>query len=310
MQNHKVMKTEKLNKTRWMFIISSFLLIVFLNITDYIPDSLPGAVIIVSALIWLGTFIFSIIFLTKKKDTLQPKLRRFLIILLTGIVIIYLISEYILQLDEILNRPLYQLIQYFSEDMVIIAGTYCFVSFLHRVEKILFGFVFGIILGLGLNRFGIDEAGSIVVFFLALSSFGFIFLARTLIKGEDGKQYKRSVVPYYFVLAFCYAIIALKFSSFQPALTSTLDLIGVIVFLLSCIALFISMPFSNFIEWSKSQKLSFQKLILVPFAFFLLVFSLNFLLPETTYRKIFFKEYTKKQKVYFKMEEYEIEEEN
>lgn len=298
------MKTEKLNKIRWILIISSFLLLEFNMIGDWY---LPEAIIIVTAIIWLGACIFSIIFLVRKKDTLQTNLRGFLVILLSITVVLFLLAKYVLPLDEIPARIIWMIFDSLR-GIIFLAGIYCFVSYLHKVEKNLFGFVFGIILGLGLNRFGFDEAIVIVVILLALSSFGFIFLAITSIKGEDDKQYKRSVVPFYFVLAFCYAIIALKFSSYKPALTSTLDLIGVIVFLLSCIALFITIPFSNFIEWSKSQKQTFQKLVLVPFVFFLLVFSLKFLLPETTYQKLFFKDYAKKEKVYFGMDDYKIKE--
>ncbi len=306
MQNHKVMKTEKLNKTRWILIISSILLGVAIVIGDWL---FPDTLVIVTIITWSGACIFSIILLFQKKDTLQNKLRRFLVILLSLTAVLFLFIKYVLPFDEFSTR-----INWMTFDSLrivfIMAGTYCFLSYLHRVEKILFGFVFGIILGLGLNRLGFHEAGGIVVFFLALSSFGFIYLAISTIKRGDSKQYKRSIVPFYFVLAVCNAILALKFSSYKPALTDTLDLVGVIVFLLSCVALFITMPFSNFIEWSKSQKQAFQKLILIPFAFFLLVFSLKFLLPDTTYRKIFFKEYTEKEKAYFGMEEYKIEEDN
>ncbi|MBA7526562.1 hypothetical protein ES705_18724 [subsurface metagenome] len=300
------MKIEKLHKIRWILVISSFLFWELLITVGNI-DAFPEALEIITFFISLIVSILAFIFLLYKRITLQAKLRKFLIILLSVTAVFYLLTEHIFLLNEVLIFDLYWSIYISIIFIFILASIYCFTSYLHRVENILLCLVFGILIGLVLNRFGIDEAGVMVVFFLALSSFGFIFLAITSIKGEDDKQYKRSVVPFYFVLAVCNATLALKFSSYQPALTSTLDLVGVIVFLVSCIALFITMPFSNFIEWSKSQKQNFQKLILIPFVFFLLVFSLKFLLPDPTYRKIFFQEYTKKQKVYFGMDDYEID---
>jgi len=67
------------------------------------------------------------------------------------------------------------------------------------------------------------------------------------------------------------------------------------------------LPFSNYLEWPESQKKSFKRLIFLPFIFFLILFSLKFLLPENKYRKIFFKEYGGKEIIQFRMEDYKID---
>jgi H+/Cl- antiporter ClcA len=103
------------------------------------------------------------------------------------------------------------------------------------------------------------------------------------------------------------ALFFLKFTESRPAFISVYDIIGVVGFLLTCLALFIILPFSNFIEWSKSQKQSFKRLIIMPLILFLLIFSLKFLLPGNVYRKVFFKEYSEAKKIYFDMKDYEID---
>ena len=76
--------------------------------------------------------------------------------------------------------------------------------------------------------------------------------------------------------------------------------------LLSCLGLFVVLPFSGFIEWTEKQKHSFKRLLLIPYIFLFLVFSLKFLLPDSTYKKFFSQDYAIKEKVFFKLEDYDI----
>lgn len=307
MQDRKVMKIEKLHKIRWILIISS-ILFVGLFITVLNIDTFPEALQIIASIISLIVIILAFIFLLYKRITLQAKLRKFLIILLSVTAVFCLLTEHISLLNELLKHDLYWVIYVSIFAIFILSSIYCFTSYLHRVENILLCLVFGILIGLVLNRFGINEASFIVGLCLFFTSYGFLFLSITTLKKlKENKYYGRLVSPFYFVIFFIYSILFIKFSSAQPAFTSTLDTVGAIIFILASITLFISMPFTNFTDWAKPQKQVFYKVILLPFLFFLIVFSLTFLLPDTTYRKIFFIEFSKKEKVHFRMDDYEID---
>jgi len=45
----------------------------------------------------------------------------------------------------------------------------------------------------------------------------------------------------------------------------------------------------------------------MPLLLFLIIFSLKFLLPDSTYRKIFYKEYSEKGAIYFDMKDYKVD---
>jgi len=303
----KEIKAKELDKIRWILIITSYILIVLDVGLDNLETFYNVLFAIVLILILISS-ILAIIFLLIKNNTVTKGLRGSFIIVLILAGFSYFFAEYLYNTVDIINFRQYFIILDSSAVIFFVSGTYCFISYLYRLEKILLSFIFIIVLGLVISRFTIDEARSVVAFMMALSSIGFLYLAITIIKRDDKRQFRMSVAPFYYVLAFCYAVLAIKYASYRPALTFTLDTVGVIIYLLSCIGIFIMLPFSNFIEWSKSQKQNFKRLLLIPYIFFFLVFSLKFLLPEQTYRKIFFQDYAAKEKVFFDLQEYDIDE--
>ena len=218
------------------------------------------------------------------------------------------IVSFLVPLEELGGEILYLAIGMGTVGIFLLSTIYVLTCYLYFFNNIFLGLFAGIMSGFVLNRFGVEFGGFITGLCLFLSFYGFIYLAiKSSKKSKENKQFTRLISVFSYVNSFIFLLLFFKFSSYQPAFTKSLDAIGVIVFLLATIALFISMPFSNFIDWLRSQRQTFYKVILLPFVFFLLVFSLRFLLPEATYRKIFFIEYSRTEKVHFWMEDYESE---
>jgi len=177
-----------------------------------------------------------------------------------------------------------------------------------KIEFMLLGLIIVIIIGFIINRLGVEEGSFITPFAFLLSSIGFIYLVfKSIPVFKMNKSIGIIFMSFYSINATLNALLLIKFLSVNPALNSVYDTIGVVIFLIACLTLFIILPFSNFVDWSKSLKKSFKRLILTPLILFLFIFSLKFLLPDNTYRKIFFKEYSKKEKIHFEMKDYTID---
>jgi hypothetical protein len=182
------------------------------------------------------------------------------------------------------------------------------ICYLEKIEIILIGLLVATLMGFVLNRAGI-EAGGIIIIPLGFlfSSIGFIYLTfKAIFKRDRNITFRRISILFCGIISVLNILFLIKFSEYRPALANIYDTIGVFIFLFGSFALLIILPFSNFTEWVESQKTSFKRLILIPFLFFLLIFSLKFLLPENTYRKIFYKEYGAKGVEHFRMKDYEI----
>jgi len=191
---------------------------------------------------------------------------------------------------------------------MIYSIVFSIICFYEKIGNILVGLIFAILIGFVLNRIGAPEGGAIIQVSFLLSSLGFSYLLfKTIRDFKSNKPTGRIFMLFYGAIAVLDIVFFLKFIEVRPAFNSAYDIIGVIIFLLACMLLFIILPFSNFIEWSKSQKQAFKRLIILPLILFLLIFSLKFLLPGNVYRKIFFKEYSEAKKIYFEMKDYEVD---
>jgi hypothetical protein len=183
-----------------------------------------------------------------------------------------------------------------------------FISYIEKIEIILLGMIPVIIIGFVINRFGISEGEFIIPFAFFLSCVGFIILLLKSVPLYKSDKTKGLIFILFYSLIGCLnALFLIKFLGSRPALNNFYDTIGVVVFLIACLSMFIILPFSNFTEWPKFQKLSFKRLIITPLILFLIIFSLKFLLPDKTYKSIFFKEYSNKEIIHFNMEDYKVD---
>jgi hypothetical protein len=172
------------------------------------------------------------------------------------------------------------------------------------------GLILVILVGLFLNRIGFKgPAGSILIFTFMLFTVSLLYIGfRSLVQFRNNRFMSRLLFSLGLVLAFCSISLLIKFAKWEAAHISAMDYLGAIVFLIACIILFAAMPFSNFIEWTKRQKKFFFRLVLTPMVFFLIMFSLKFLLPGDSYQKMFFKGFSEKEKTFFGMDKYTLEE--
>ena len=300
---------KKLFRLTWLFAILTMVSlpsVVFL--TEFIsPDNIIHTMLL--GFFGMFAFIFGILsigFLNGIRNRLSKKQKKpFLFLLvISGLLLLFFLPLF----DKHLTFDYSFLIVLGLVVVFVLSSIYSLTCYLHLFDSIFMGLFAGIVLGFVLNRFGVDIGGFIVGFSFFLSFYGFLFLAITYSKkSKENRPFRRIISVFSYLNCLIFLLLFIKFSSEQPAFTRTLDAIGVIMFLLASIALFISLPFSNFIEWLKSQRQVFYRVTLLPLLFFLVVFSLTFLLPDSTYRKIFFIEFSTKEKVHFGMEDYESE---
>lgn len=297
----------RLNKLRLLTLIAAFIFLAISGSFAY-TNLFPNLVIGLDITAFVA-YLFLITLILFKRKTVSRNFIRVLIILIcvSGLVFVYFeYSDIIYELP----RSLYWIINGVSLATFISVSILFYFLYFHKTDIIIPVLIVVILIGLFLNRVGWSgEAIVILIFGFGLSSISFIYVSfRSLRDFLDNKFVGRLFFSIGLILAFCNATFSIKFSMWEAAHISTIDFFGAIFFLIACLLLFASMPFSNFIEWSKRQKQLFYRLFLIPMIFLLLLFSLKFLLPGTTYQKLFFKGYAEKEKTYFDMDDYKIKE--
>jgi len=307
------MKPSRLNLYRWILMFLSPVIVTVMGYFIEQDQSITGnsenvmffMLFMLFAFLWIGSSGALLGFFIYQRKTISTRIKKLLIVFIPASLLIYLLFR-IFDSAVNLSESWYYLvfgIVYSIFASIILA----FISYLEKMEIILLGLIPVIIFGFIINRFGIFEGETIIPFAFLLSSAGFIILifkSIPLLKSERTKG--MIFILFFSVIACLNSLFLIKFVSARPALTNLYDTIGVVIFLLACLAMFIILPFSNFTEWTKTQKLTFKRIIITPLIMFLIIFSLKFLLPDKTYRNIFFMEYSQKERFHFNMEDYEV----
>lgn len=303
----KNIEPAKLNNLRLFTLIAAF---IFMTVSD----SFGNANLFPNLEVGLGitafvVYLFLITLILFKRKTVSRNLIRVLISLVCISGLVFLYFSYSNIYNELPDSLFWIIIDVFSITSISVSILFYFL-YIHKTEIIIPGLIMVILVGLFLNRVGLEDEAMLLIFFgFGLSSISFIYVSyRSLRDFLDNKFAIRLFFSIGVILAFCNATFFIKFIMWEAAHISTIDFVAAIFFLIACILLFASMPFTNFIEWSKRQKRFFYRLIIIPMIFMLLLFSLKFLLPGTIYQKLFFKVYAEKEKVYFRMDDYKIEE--
>ena len=303
------MKPSRLNLYRWILLILSPLSITimmyFIENEDAagLENSDAFLYFMITMIFYVAITLTLFVSFLYRIYTISPGIKRVLLVYLILTLLIYMI----IRISGIsVNIGAYLVVGFgYSLILTIIL---VFISFIERVELILLGLIPVIIIGFIINRFGVSEGEFIIPFAFLLSAIGFIVLIfKSLPLLITSKTKGLIFVLLYSVIAILNALLLIKFLGTRPALNDIYDTIGVVIFLLACLALFIILPFSDFTEWPAHQKVSFKRLIITPLIIFLLIFSLKFLLPDKIYRSIFFKEYSQKETIHFQMEDYDVD---
>ncbi len=303
------MKTSALAIIRWILLFLSPLLIIILAYLIENEESmgvtenfLYASIIIV---LWFFITVALLSVFIYKRTTISRNIKNFLIVFILVSLIVYLVFRIF---ASSINVSIGAYIVLGFGYSLVYSIILSFICYLEKIEIILLGLIPVIIIGFIINRFGISEGEFIIPFAFFLSSVGFILLVfRSIPVLKTDKTKGIIFVLFYSVIAILNALFLIKFMAASPALNSFSDPIGVVIFLLACLSLFIILPFSNYTDWPKFQKLSFKRLIITPLILFLFIFSLKFLLPDKIYKNIFFKEYSQKEIIHFNMEDYVID---
>ena len=300
------MKPSTLNKLRWILIFLSPLLCVLIPICidiDWKNDILQKICNWTVGILWLVSSILILIFFLYNRPSIKSNLKGFILFLIPVSLALWFVFSFI-KYSYIIDY-----LRLFSLYIFILSIVLTLICYLEKLETFLLILLLLVLIGLFLNRISTSDIGQTALLTsLGISSFGFFCLGILSLKTiKENKIKGRVFVIFYIIIGSLNAILFLKFASYRPEFIGIYDIIGVIIFLSSCLALFIVLPYSNFLEWSDSQKRSFKRLILISFIFFLLIFSLRFLLPQTTYTKIFYKNSIRKEIIHFHMEDYKLD---
>ncbi len=308
MPKFKNIEPAKLNRLRFLALIVAIIFIAVLDIFGNL-DLLPNVGVVAGFVLIIALFLFLMFLMLFRRKTVSQNFIRVLIGLacLSGLVFLYFTYS---NISNEMQRSLNWIITDVSTITLILVSILFYFLYLHKTDIVIPILIMVILIGLFLNRVGLeDEAIVLIIFGFGLSSISFIYVSlRSLRDFLDNKFAGRLFFSVGVILAFCNTTFFIKFIMWEAAHISTIDFFGAIFFLIACLLLFALMPFSNFIEWSKRQKQLFYRLFLIPMIFLLLLFSLKFLLPGTTYQKLFFKGYAEKEKTYFGMDDYKIKE--
>jgi hypothetical protein len=301
------MNPSTLNKLRWILIVLSPLFFILIPIcTDIKWENhiLKDICTLTTIILWIISSILVLVFFFYKSTSINPGLKRFLLFFIPVSISLILICNSYEYYSALIDYLLIYLTYNFIISLVL-----SLIAYLERIEIILTVLIASILVGFIINRLGFSDLGqSVLMISFGLSTIGFLYLGFISIKKiKENKIKGRIFVFFYSIFGVLNALLFIKFASYQPEYNSVFDTLGVIIFLLACLTLFIVLPFSDFTEWADSQRRSFKRLVFLPFILFLLIFSLRFLLPENTYRKIFFKEYSSNKIIHFDMEDYTLD---
>jgi len=294
----------KLNTARWILLFLSPLLtfsMIFIMDKTAPEQSVYLVLAIFLMLFWFSSILSILILFFYKRTTIDGRLKIMLLIFVAVSIALYLLFRIVQSKSDPI---ILVLLSYFCVYSIILSA----ISYLEKAEIMLFWLLIVIVIGFIINRLGISEGGFLIPFAFLLSSLGFIYLFfKSINIYKINKKPGMIFLLFYSLIGILDALLLMKFISASPALNNIYDTIGVMIFLLACLVLFGMLPFSDFIDWPEHYKLSFKRLIITPLILFLFIFSLKFLLPDKTYRNIFFTEYSQKEIIHFGMKDYKID---
>ena len=159
------------------------------------------------------------------------------------------------------------------------------------------------LLGLVFKRFHWQGAGVMIVLSTGLSVIGFLMLSvRSFFIIKQNRLLLSLVFVCSIILAFINAQLVFTMMHWPGA-----DFFGykaIIPYLIASLFIIISIPNSNFIDWSKAHKRILLRAIFIPWLFMFVLTSMKIVLPEGIYTNIF-REDTSEEN--WKMKDYEIE---
>ena len=167
---------------------------------------------------------------------------------------------------------------------------------------------FLIILGLLFKNQHYPFAGLIMTLSILLSEVFLLILAFRAFRIKDNKYMSLLIFSCCLVLAATYMSFIWKIQHWPGA--GAFSMIMLPAFIIATLIILLTLPGSNFIEWTRHQKRILLRGLLVPWLFFIYIFTTTLLIPPHNQFKPFFflKKDTLKENFY--MEDYEVENRN
>lgn len=295
---------DKLNRWRWILLYAALLSAIISTVFSSFSEGEVGEITTGIISFAFGSAL-TILFLIKPK-TIDSRFKIALFILL-GVGAFFWFLTYADHPGGEFLRKVWWTLDLLGMILSICAAFLLLFIFLARTIILIPLFIIGIIIGLVLNRLGADSEGG---YFIHL---GFLFLSIICLKEAitslglyRKKLFRRRL---FFIscvlLCICNTLFFLQFVSYELSNFGIFDILQTIVFLITILILFIAMPFSNYLEWSKITRIRFKRLILLPAILIYLLLAVRFVLPTETYRKLLFKEHAGTE-IQFGMKDYEI----
>ena len=298
------MKIDKLNRWRWILLVFASLSAVIADVHETFSDTY-----VLSTVLGIGSFASAValgVLLLIRRSTITSKFR-ILLMMLFGAGILIWFLHYLPFPDTRFFRKLEMV--FWNAGLIFSLGPpvlllFCYID---RTSYFIPMLIPVIIIGLILNRLGVESEAEYFIFFgyFLISACLLIEAIYSMIQFRKRLLLKRLFFFMNLLLCICTSVLFVQYASYEAKTMGIYDLIQIIFFLLAALFLFIVLPFSNYMEWAGKLKRHFTRIILLPAVFLFVLLSMRFVLPPETYQKIFFKEHSGSV-THFHMEDYKI----
>ncbi len=168
--------------------------------------------------------------------------------------------------------------------------------------------IFLLIIGLYFKRLHLAGGGIILTLASIIIATFLILIAVKAFKIKNNRYLSILMFSCSTILAFMFIAFLLKMQHMPGG--GVLLIISVPLFIIATLIILLTLPGSNFIEWTRQQKKILLRGLLIPWLFLLYILASTTLIPPyNTFKPFFFLE-SQDTEVYFNMKDYEIENRN
>lgn len=266
----------------------------FITITVAAFQSGSDVLLIIAHLLMVPAWILTSVLMSSYKNRL---LRTIFLWGMPGFLILYFIS-YSLSPSEFLN--IITLVFYVYMVLVNL------VIYFLRNDLNLIVMTFLLIIGLLFKHFHLPFSGAIVILSVLTSAVFTLIIAIHALRIKDNRYLSMVMFSCGLILAIAYISFAWKIQHWPGA--GFLNMVVIPVFIISTLIVLLTLPGSNFIEWTKQQKRTLIRGLLVPWLFIIYILATTVLIPPYDQLKPFY--FLKQDISNFYMEDYEVENRN
>ncbi|MBL7114066.1 MAG: hypothetical protein ISS19_19175 [Bacteroidales bacterium] len=275
-----------------IFLLASILVLGLLSIfySDITFFAIAGLGLVPLAVIITLVFMFSY------KNTI---IRRFLLLSMPILLIMSFIAE-------IIGNG--QLVAYLFFLLFIYSVLVNLIIHFLRYDLNLIIVIFLLIIGLYLKRMHAPGGSLVMTFSMMLTATFLILIAIKAFKIKNNRYLSMVMFLCSIILALLFIAFVWKIQHFPGA--GLLLAISTPVFIIATLIILLTLPGSNFIEWTREQKKILTRGLLIPWLFMVYILCTTTLIPPRDEFKPFFFLRSQEKEIFFDMEDYKIENRN